>query len=185
MSKKKTCLLDLDGVLVDFVGGSLAVHNINMTVDELYKDHSGQWDFVKILGMTPEAFWKPMGEEFWAKLEWSSDGEAILKLVESVFGRENVMILTSPSSNYGCHAGKIRWMERHLPRHYSKTAGHMFGSRKELLARPNNWLVDDRDKNVDDFTAHGGRGVLVPRVWNRLHHGRSDALNTIAGVLQA
>jgi hypothetical protein len=178
------CLLDLDGVLVNFVQGSLDIHGIKMDAEMLYSGNEGKWDFVQILGMMQPAFWKPMDEEFWAKLDPMPDCFQILELVENRFKRENVMILTSPSSNYGCHAGKIRWMERHLPRHYSKTAGHMFGSRKELLARPNNVLVDDRDKNVDDFTSHGGRAILVPRIWNRLHDIRHTALDCVRAHLE-
>ncbi len=179
----KNCLLDMDGVLANFVQGSLDIHNIKMDAEMLYAGHEGQWDFVKILGMSQPAFWKPMDEEFWAKLDPMPDAFKILELVEARFGRENVMLLTSPSNNYGCHAGKIRWMERHLPRHYSKTAGHMFGSRKELLARPNNWLIDDRDQNVDDFRSHGGIGTLVPRVWNRFHNIRASALDFLKEAL--
>lgn len=177
----KKCLLDMDGVLVNFVKGSLDIHNISTSVDEMYANHPGEWDFVKILGMSPPAFWKPMDEEFWAKLEWMPDGQDILRMVEQRFGQENVVIVTSPSSNYGCHAGKLRWMERHLPRHYSKSKGHMFGSLKWLMSNPNHILVDDHNENVDAFASYnGGQICHVPRIWNRLHEQRHRTREFVA-----
>jgi len=174
-------LLDMDGVIVDFVRGSLEVHNLKMTTEELYKDHYGQWDFVSILGMSDAAFWKPMNEEFWAKLEWTHDGETILKMVEARFGQKNVVIVTSPSQNYGCHSGKLRWMERHLPRHYSRPSGHMFGSLKHLLSNPNHMLIDDRDANLDSFANYNnGKICHVPRLWNK-HHANCKKTVEIIG----
>ena len=180
----KQCLLDMDGVLVDFVGGSLQIHNHKQTVDQLYTNNPGVWDCVSLMGMTQPAFWKPMNEEFWAKLDPLPDAFKILELVERKFGQENVMLLTSPSSNYGCHAGKLRWMERWLPRWYSKSKGHMFGSRKELLAHPEHLLVDDNNDNIDKFAARGGETFLVPRVWNREHAKREQAVDLLKEFLQ-
>lgn len=174
-------VLDLDGVLVDFVQGALDVHNIKTSIEELYRENFGEWDIVKILGMSAPAFWRPMDFEFWSKLEWTCDGQEILALIEKMVGRENITLWTSPSQNYGCHDGKLRWVERHLPRHYKHNI--IFGAKKELGASCDTILIDDSDKNVSRFVSRNGHGVLVPRIWNSEHHNRNFALTQIGRKL--
>ncbi len=38
--------------------------------------------------------------------------------------------------------------------------GHIIG------AHPNAILIDDNEKEVDDFRTHGGMAILVPQPWN-------------------
>lgn len=176
-----TCLLDMDGVIVNFVQGVLDAHCVSTPQEEVYASHPGVWDVAGILGLTDQAFWEPLGEEFWAGLGWMPDGEQILSAVERRFQRENVVLWTSPSLNYGCHAGKLRWVERHLPQHYRHNI--VFSGRKELGAHPDHLLVDDSDSNVDRFAARGGRICQVPRVWNRLHGHRHRSLDYLVESL--
>lgn len=181
VTKPNLAVLDMDGVLVDFMKGSFEVHGVTKTYDEVYEGNMGEWDFLKLLGLTPPNFWKPMNEEFWAKLDWTEDGEDIFRMVERKFGLNNIVIMTSPSSNYGCHDGKLRWMERHLPRRLSKSGGHVFGSPKHLLSNPRHVLIDDRDLNVDTFREYnGGLVVEVPRISNRHHPIRHRTREYIA-----
>ena len=179
----KRAFLDMDGVLVDFIQGMIDVHNLGKTIDELYFDYPGEWDVTKILKMAAPAFWKPINEEFWAKLEWMPDGERLLKIVEDRFGRENVCLLTSPCANYGCYDGKMRWIERHLPKHYKRHL--MVGGMKHLCASQNVVLIDDSDANIDKFRDHGGHGILVPRIWNSAHNLRELAAERVALLLRA
>ncbi len=162
------CLLDLDGVLVDFVGGVCDFYRI----PDPYLDPSlkGKWDFVEAIGMSESTFWNPLGEEFWANLKPMPDMENILGIVESVFGRSNVCLLTSPCRNDGCPTGKMRWIRQYLPQ-YSRQ--FLMGPRKEFCARDDHWLIDDADHNINAFRKAGGQTCLVPRVWNSLHSERT------------
>lgn len=158
-------LMDLDGVLVDFIRGVIEVHGLHKTTEELYAGCPNK-DIVEILNMPAAYFWKPMNEEFWSKLEWLPDGEEILKYIEKRFGQEHITLWTSPSLNHGCMDGKLRWVERHLPRYYKHNI--VFGHKKHLGARPDTILVDDMDKNVTKFVERGGKVVQPPRIWNSL-----------------
>jgi 5'(3')-deoxyribonucleotidase len=170
-------LLDMDGVLVDFIRGCIEVHDLRTTTEELYKENPGCWDVLSILKMQAPAFWKPMDFEFWSKLEWLSDGPDIVKHLEERYGQEHITLWTSPSENYGCMDGKKRWVERHLPRHYKHNI--VFGSKKHLGARRDTILVDDSDSNVAKFGARGGKVCKPPRMWNSDYANRHRVMESI------
>lgn len=159
------CYLDLDGVLVDFVAGALAIHGADIEPGQV------RWDFWTQLGMDESAFWAPMGFDFWAGLGWTAEGKELLHGVEAIFG-EKVLLMTSGLLP-GAVEGKATWIRRELPEY---TRRFFVGAAKHLTAGPGKVLLDDHDGNTDRFAAHGGRAVLVPRSWNRrraeAHGGR-------------
>lgn len=152
------CLLDLDGVLVDFVGGAAKLHGFDPAL-------AVRWDFMADVGLTQNQFWSPLGEDFWANLPWMPDGMRILAIVEKAFGPENVCLLTSPCDTDGCMQGKLRWIRKHLPVYNRR---YLMGSAKEFCASRDSLLIDDSDSNTTKFATAGGWGVLVPRPWNVL-----------------
>lgn len=160
------CLLDVDGVLTDFVGGLLAVHGIK---DDPYHrpENLGLWNTNEALGMSAEECWGPLNcFEFWANLDFKEDAHMILEIVESKFGRENIALLTSPALfNHECSSGKHYWIDKHLPRYRGRW---FIGEGKAFLAAPDRVLIDDRDKNYDEYIQKGP-AILLPRPWNRLH----------------
>lgn len=171
-------LFDLDGVLVDFIRGAIEVHGLHTTAEELYAGRPNV-DIVELFNMPHPFFWKPMGYEFWAKLELLPDGIQILQYFEQRYGQEHITLWTTPSRNYGCCDGKMRWVERHLPRYY--THNIEFGHKKWLGARPDQILVDDMDKNVKKFVARGGNVVQPPRIWNSLY---ADSYRVMESIVE-
>ncbi len=176
-------LLDLDGVLVDFIRGIIEIHDLRVSTEELYQYHLGSPDVTEIVQMSPPAFWKPCDFEFWSKLEWMPDGQEILTYVEQRFGRESITLWTSPSLNYGCIEGKLRWVERHLPRYYKHNV--IFGSKKHLGARPDTILIDDSDVNEIKFLERGGKCAKPPRIWNSLYHDRNNVMLSLVEQLDS
>lgn len=158
------CLLDLDGVLADFIGGLCKLRGTPRV------DPSG-WNCIDAHE------WEKMDEEFWATLDRTPEFEAILTTVEETFGPENVCLLTSPVRTAGCLEGKMRWIRKHLPA-YSRR--FLIGPAKEFCANPRSVLIDDSETNVKAFTDAGGYAVLVPREWN-WKRGRSMG-NVLADV---
>ncbi len=165
------CFLDMDGVIVDFVGGACKLHGI----PNPYPKHKGIWDFVELLDMSAKDFWAPMGEDFWANLEPTPDYERILAHTVNKFGEDNICILTSPCATAGCIEGKKKWIKKHL-----KLKHVLFGSSKHFLARPDAVLIDDAEHNVDPFVQHGGKGILLPRMWNKKHNISELAVEHLA-----
>lgn len=155
-------LFDLDGLLANFVAGSLAAHGKHIPHAEIGYDFMTQAGFE---GIADPAFWAPLkNPDFWQNLDPYPDGMALFTRVAAVIPMSRIGFLSSCACP-GAHDGKKAWLEKHL----GVYAKHFFaGEAKELLAAaPNKLLVDDFNSNVDRFKAAGGRTVLIPRPWNR------------------
>ncbi len=128
---------DMDGVISDFDTHAKAENKFN-------EKGQPKWDELDY------AWWSTMpaykgAKEFDAELQ---------KL-----GRTRK--LSAPILNVGCFRGKAEWI--------TNFRGSSFGlldlilaraEDKNLLARPNHILVDDRQKNIDQWVAAGGIGIL-------------------------
>lgn len=173
------CFLDLDGVLVNFVGGALRL--LGRTLDPY---PAGEWDFHRHLGLTDDDFWGQItrgGAHFWADLEWLPDGREVHEAVDAAFGPEGVYLLSSPSQDPQSLAGKAMWVQRHLPQYRRRL---LLGVCKEAVAHPGVLLVDDSDANVAAFRCAGGAAILVPRPWNHLHPYAAHAASSVRRALE-
>lgn len=152
-------LLDMDGVLVDFVRGAFKEHGKEIPYGEMV------WDFDQIFFPgQPELFWEPMGFQFWSELPWMPNGKELFVALAKTYGYENITLTTSPSRTVGSIEGKIQWIRNHLPpemhRRFNVTPV------KEECASPNRILLDDSGPNCEKFLAEGGKVVLIPQPWN-------------------
>ena len=171
-------LLDMDGVVADFVSAALSIHGR----PELIGDWPvGEWDIAHVLGISRSQFWgqiDQIGFGYWAELapySWNNDLLALIK----EFGR--MTILSSPGMGVEAPKGKILWLRKHVEPGFSN---YLFGHQKYLCARPGSVLIDDRDKNVEQFRSHGGNAILFPQVWNANHQFVSDRLGLVREQLQ-
>ena len=155
------CFVDLDGVLVDFVGPALRLHGKDLAPLEV------RWNFPEQVGFTRETlgqFWDALDQPFWRSLPWTHEGRDLLRGVEAAFA-DRVSLLSSPCLTPGCLEGKREWIDLNLPREYGRR--YLLGAPKHLVAGPGKVLIDDHEEHVDRWVARGGVGVLVPRPWNR------------------
>lgn len=154
---KPICLIDMDGVLFDFIGAALKLLEVDPKIpanrDLLLANRMDD-----IVGKG--RFWSKIdaaGEAFWSSLDlfpWSLD---LWALAQREFGKDHTFILTSPSKHPSCVAGKMRSLQKHL-----KTHNFMMGSAKFICARPNSLLIDDTHKKVKKFEEYGGRVFHFP-----------------------
>jgi hypothetical protein len=166
----------MDGVLVDFVTAALDLHGRS---DVLADWPVGERDIPKVLGLSAGEFWSPIhstGERYWADLapyDWT------FQLVDLVREFAPFTILTSPSLDPGCPAGKVQWMNRHLTSGRRKRfRDFLIGPQKHLLARADTLLIDDTERHIDEFIDAGGQAILFPQPWNR-NHAIDDALGFV------
>ncbi len=159
--------LDMDGVLTNFVDACCEAHGKKSP----YSDPKsfGIFNMEKLWNITVSEFWAPLdklGRPFWENMGKMPDADEIVKTLEEEFGRSNICILTSPSYDPGCIPGKREWIKKHYPQFRNQI---LYGTAKRFLAGDNRVLVDDRDENVNSFVEHGGKAVLIPRLWNCNH----------------
>ena len=181
--------LDMDGVLVDFVGGALRTCFGNMEATicqtlELWP--AGEYDITKVVGGTIDEFWEAINAEkgFWESLSpypWAAD---LIDLVESAVKRK-WSIATSPSRDPQCAAGKVKWLQDNCSKGQS-FRNYFITPEKHLLAGGNRTrvLIDDRDVNVDRWRECGGSAILFPQPWNSNHGvaGLDDESDRLPGA---
>ena len=176
------CYLDMDGVLVDFIGGANRAHGKEDPF--LIEANRGTYAVEELWGMTPKEFWEPLNSlEFWENLEKTPECDEIIELACNGFGDENVCILTAPSEFEGCMVAKQRWMKKHYPEFVKRTIFAAAGT-KQFIGGPEKLLIDDRDSNVEEWRKAGGRGILLPRPWNKLHHQSDHPMRWLKEELQ-
>ena len=158
------CFVDMDGVLVNLTGAACEFHGVENPYTK--KENLGKYGIAELVGMSEDEFFGSLSADFWASLRPTKEWLAILHLVETKFGRENVCILTTPTDTSGCLEGKRRWIEKHLPEYRQN---YFMGVKKEFVATPNSLLIDDSEANCKAFWDAGGLTFLYPRPWNTLH----------------
>lgn len=171
-------ILDMDGVICDFHTGFCKVWNL----DPL-KLVPGKWDFKdafpQLSSIANADLYKELEFDFWSNLEWMHDGKAILELLESRVGQNEIVLWSSPTHNSGCIPGKLEWIKRNLHSFYWNRV--IIGPMKEIGANTNNILIDDHDLNISKFRLNGGKTVIVPRLWNS-HHTALQKINAISYI---
>lgn len=113
-------------------------------------------------------FWSMVTPDIWDNMPLWTDTEWLLDLCAECVGRKNVLICTKTLSDPLHVIGKIQWMRNHLPmwiqEQYSITPV------KHAYAHHDVLLIDDSAENIDTFReTRFGKGILVPRPWNRNH----------------
>lgn len=163
MTQIRKILLDVDGVVADFVGGALEFHQVDNNPYAL-EENKGKYTLEDMCGISRSEFFGEMGYEFWLGLSLMPEAIQIFNACAEAVGSQNVCFLTSPVMTRGCLDGKRAWLNKYFPRQ-----PYLIGNDKGFCAAPGHLLVDDADSNVNRFTAEGGRAFLVPRPWNSSH----------------
>tara|TARA_Y100001963_G_scaffold22995_2_gene30373 strand:+ start:2034 stop:2567 length:534 start_codon:yes stop_codon:yes gene_type:complete len=141
---------DMDGVLVDFVRGANKVTG---------KDWSGvrqdqDWAAIKA--------YKP----FWSTLPWKSDGKRLWSFI-SKYKPSILSATVKNNTDPNATPGKQKWLQKNLSLTDSKRINIVLRSQKQGYAmRGRNFerepavLIDDYPKNIREWTAKGGIGIL-------------------------
>ena len=136
-----TIYCDMDSVLVDF----------DLGYQELTGMTTQQADANGV-----EAFWDPLtkaGAKFWITLQWMPDGKQLWDYIK----KYNPILLSAPSREESSKLGKRVWVKRELP---GVKLILKYASQKQEYASPTSILIDDRQKNIDQWEAAGGIGIL-------------------------
>jgi len=155
-------LLDLDGVLADWVGSvaPLFGHERDYLLGAW---PPGTYDIAEVLGVSTAELWRRVhegGADFWSGLEplpWCAE------LLELCQGLAPTTILTSPSRDPSAAAGKTAWLQAQFG---STFRDYLIGPDKPACAHPGALLIDDRGTGCDAFAKAGGQTIVFPQPWN-------------------
>ena len=167
---KPTIYLDMDGVLTDFVG---AVAKLFKYKGDIYKDWrhllnenkvGDPYSIEGVLDITSKQLWDvidSIGPSFWMMryYPWAMELYKMLK------GYGEVVILSSPSMSVNSWLGKVHSLQMFFGSTFRDfilcPAPH-----KTKLANKNSILIDDAERNINNFVNAGGHGIIFPQPWN-------------------
>ena len=139
-----TIYSDMDGVLSDF--------------DKRFMEFSkgvAPDQYEKKYGV--EKFWElidgEVGVPFWAGMDWMTDGKQYWDYIK----KYDPIILSAPSRNEESKYGKRIWKKRNMPTNKMILVPAW---KKQEYASPTSILIDDREKNIQQWEDAGGIGIL-------------------------
>jgi len=175
--KDRRIFLDLDGVVVDWLGGSCKVTGLDIEEKDARKKLKNNDRIYNILGITEKEMWKKIDatENWWEDLEILPWGKKLYKVLSEV---GHVCFLTSPSESSNSFSGKSKWIKNYFPK-----AKFLIGEAKEFCAAPNSILVDDSGHKIDTFREWKGNAFLWPNQY-RIMDNEIDIDDTIKELLE-
>lgn len=149
--------LDVDGIVADFFSAVVNAHNSDLTYESYPK---GEDSLPKAMGLSYNRFWNGVTSDLILNLDLTEEAHALFNYANR-FGE--TCFLTSPPRK--CADARTDWIREKFP-----NSPYILSKWKEFCcAGPHSILVDDRDSNIEAWTAKGGTGILFPRPWNKRH----------------
>ena len=171
----KEIFIDLDDVLNTFTMHALNDMGCDVSPTN-YDEYDPDWgyDIVKVRNklrpldraIDSEEFWSSIRRRIWGSVPKTDFCDKLIETCANLVGKRNVCILTTPTTDPDCAAGKLEWIQKFMPEWIHRQ--YALCPRKEFCAHPNALLIDDKESNLFDFREghRGGHSVLVPRPWN-------------------
>jgi hydroxymethylpyrimidine pyrophosphatase-like HAD family hydrolase len=144
MKNTKRIYLDMDGVLFDFV------KNIEKTTGLTIN----QWTK---LGRKER--WDPIiaKKNFWSNGPWLNEGKKLFNYVRK-FNPHILSAYVEHAHDPNCIPGKMAWAQKNtgISR---QNINLVMRSQKKNFANKNSILIDDYEKNTNEFSRAGGTGI--------------------------
>jgi 5'(3')-deoxyribonucleotidase len=163
--KQYKCLLDMDGVIVNWLDGICEYEDI-----ENPYDNDINWGINRFCNsygckMTVTRIYEIMDDyKFWAELKPLPFYKSIIDTAYKLFGEDNVCIVTKPTRSSNSFHGKYSWIQQYIPEFEKRC---IFAMDKSFCANKNHILIDDMIVNYSKFIGSGGMAYLFPTLQNR------------------
>ena len=139
---------DMDGVLCDFVTAAERVTKVS-------------WNRTR-----SERDWKPIKNtrNFWSTLPWKKDGTQLWNYIKKY--KPSILSATvQAKTDPNCKPGKLKWLQKNLGLSDSSRINIVLRSQKKNYVMTSVGgkpavLIDDYPKNIKEWTAKGGMGIL-------------------------
>lgn len=173
--------VDLDGVIFNFHKSAFSCFNKEYKEEEYPK---GVERIEKVLGINTKEFWRVIdhhGVAFWAFLETYDWWLDLIGGVEEKCKALNTdwRFLSSPSRNPSCAMGKLESVQRLFGVDFRKYVLAPSSDKQLLCRSERDFLIDDKESNIDEWNAAGGVGILFPQPWNRHFNFTNDRINFV------
>lgn len=153
--------LDMDGVICDF---DAMAESLNPDIHKILEnDRDEAWRIINNKGI-----------DFWKNMPWTRDGK---KLWEFLKPYAPTILSAHPRSEIDtCILGKKAWVKRELGKKIMEKAIICRRKNKQIHAMSNHILIDDQEKNIEEWEENGGIGIL--------HVNTKETINKIKEILK-
>ena len=161
---EKILYVDLDGVLVDFVGGWMD-HYFIMNRKPVTK-----WNFGEDYGLDRKDFYRSITSlsiSFWSNLSPTTWAFKFMDCIKLEMAKNEKIMFLSHAVSEDCRVGKQLWVNKHFPDLGDSLITVSDSKLKSRFANQHSVLIDDKFENCIDFAKNGGRSWLFARPWNR------------------
>ena len=163
MDKKEYIIwLDIDSTIGDF-DAMFAIVLTNLNIPVMISD-----DFIEKYG--ENKFWdiiNNIGESFWSDMPPMRDYKILTDFVFDNF--LDIRILSACTQDERSVIGKREWLKKYLPQLSNEDIFIVKGSKlKQNYATSNGILIDDNEKNISQWKAKGGIGILHTSALNSI-----------------
>lgn len=143
---KYKIFIDMDGVICDFDKKFAEESEENM-ISSTYEKKYGKEKFWAVINKT--------GKMFWATMDWTQDGKTLWRYIK----KYSPAILSSAGTEPENKVGKKIWIKQQLGtvKNINLVTS---ASIKKNFATPDAILIDDYKRNIDQWNAAGGIGIL-------------------------
>lgn len=131
---------DMDGCLTNF---GKAIKELGLTFDVIDNEPNKAWPIIA-----------RAGENFWSHMSWMKDGKVLWDYIK----KYDPTILSAPSSANSSKTGKRIWVKNELGQNVKVILCK--ASEKQQYANDHSILIDDMQKNIDQWKSKGGIGIL-------------------------
>ena len=157
-NKIKRIFLDMDGVLADFEKGVSELLGVDISNNEqghyVYDDNKEELT----------------AKHLFRNLEPMPDMWKLLGFVNNLGIHTEVLSAAGSINREIVVNDKVDWVKEHVHPYWITTCTFN-GSQKAAFAHPKAILIDDRDKNINDWIDAGGIGIL--------HTSAEDTINKL------
>lgn len=155
-NKTITLFCDMDGVLSDF---DAHLKNILPDMERQYRAKQ----------ISISQFWKELNDygldRFWSSMPWMKDGKLLWR---SIYKYNPIILTKVPvTGKHKAIIGKKYWIKREISSDAADNA-IMISDSKSKFASPLSILIDDHEKNINQFISAGGTGILHTNTQNTL-----------------
>lgn len=163
--KVDTVLLDMDGVISDWVGSVFDLFDVQNREEILANWPDNSYETHLVLDTTYSEVWKRINkkEDFWTGMRPFPTNKELFSLLPE----NKTYICTKAGTSHTAASGKVRWLREHAKHLYNK---FVITSHKYLCANPHTVLIDDHEDNCNLFIEAGGYAILYPQYYNENKH---------------
>lgn len=178
-NSKPIVLLDVDGVLGDFLTPAYAIAKEHFGIDKVAEDQD-VWDMAEFLGLSKE-----QEKEFFEHIKKPGFHDVIKPYAESIEGVRalhaiaNVHILTSPMFGKTWCSERWDWLYQHYG---IKSANVTHSHQKQYVF--GHALIDDKPMTIEKWVARHRRDYGVGILWHQRYNAVAS-IRDISGVVVA